>query len=476
MRVVVFVCADEPEIRYEGADTVAIDGLCKSPSELAKRLGEDDRAVLLLHPSSYDLADAQKALRSRDVDPLGAQFFDVPVGIADDDLEIAVTGLRQRALAFAGSAPEHAKPVPRDGVTRRGLFRVPQPVYLAAPLVDGGACAAADGCRVCVTVCPQDAYRWQQGRIHFNKAACEPCGRCVSACPTGAISNPAATPAMLAGQIRAVIGDGAVPVGIRFVCSRARFAEPVRGWQDVAVPCTGMVPGTWMTTALLMGAAAVTALECAAGGCPLNLDEHSRTAIDFARSALAAASLDAELVPVEPSAELARTGIPPHEFVAPFTHAGNTETMLALDSRTDELVRVTHPGAGKGIVTIDAAACTLCAQCAQTCPTDAIAAVYEGSSITLSFDAASCTNCGQCTIACPEIEQGAIGVTGRVDADVIRSGRRTLNEGVVLVCESCAHPIAPSSMMDRIGELLGDEFDDTMTYLSRRCIDCRGLT
>ena len=77
-------------------------------------------------------------------------------------------------------------------------------------------------------------------------------------------------------------------------------------------------------------------------------------------------------------------------------------------------------------------------------------------------------------IACPEIERGAITVAGRFDIVALTGDRRELHRGAVLVCESCGRPIAPSPMMERIGELLGNEFDDTMAYLSRRCLDCRG--
>ena len=148
----------------------------------------------------------------------------------------------------------------------------------------------------------------------------------------------------------------------------------------------------------------------------------------------------------------------------------------ALDDLAENTLAFTHEGAGHGVVAIDSAACTLCAQCAQTCPTGAIAAAYDGERVTLSFVAASCTNCSQCVIACPEIARGAIRVSSTVDTGLLRSARFALNEGTVLVCESCGKPIAPSSMMERIGELLGDDFGDTMSYLSRRCLDCRGLT
>ncbi len=163
------------------------------------------------------------------------------------------------------------------------------------------------------------------------------------------------------------------------------------------------------------------------------------------------------------------------EIHEPFTRMGEVATMLALDELANEPLRLTHEGASQGVVTIDAAACTLCAQCAQVCPTDAIASSYDTSNVTLTFDASRCTFCRQCTIACPEIDRGAIGVTGTVDAALVRAGRATINEGRVVMCESCGRPVAPASMMDRIGQMLGEGFEDTMSYLTSRCIDCRGL-
>ena len=90
-------------------------------------------------------------------------------------------------------------------------------------MVDHDTCAAADGCRACADVCPRDAYRWHQGRIHFSKDICDPCGRCVAICPTEAIENPAATPAMLEAQISALLAGSTAPLGILHVhdCLRA---------------------------------------------------------------------------------------------------------------------------------------------------------------------------------------------------------------------------------------------------------------
>lgn len=473
MNVAVVVCADEPRIEVEGA--VAVSGLCASPAVLANEELDAEQLVLVLHEKRYDLAFVQMALRSVGIDPLGTQILGASGTPNSSDLGLALDGLRARAAAYTGSEPEHAKPILRSAVTRRSLFRPPQPVYLAAPMIDQDVCAAADGCRACVDVCPQDAYRWHQGRIHFNKDACEPCGRCVTACPTEAITNPAVTPDMLEAQVETLIARSSTPVGVRFVCSRADQLDRAAGWQDVEVACSGMVPGTWLITTLLMGATAVSLPGCSTSGCPLGLDKDSATAVDFARAALEAAGFDADRVQRQPIGDFSSAPIARLDLGAPFTRAGGVATMLGLDGLAEETLRFTHEGASHGVVTIDPEACTLCAQCAQTCPTGAIEAGYDGSRVVLSFAAASCTNCLQCTIACPEISRNAITVSSTVDAALLGSGRFTLNQGTVLVCESCEKPIAPTPMMDRIGELLGEGFDDTMSYLTRRCLDCRGV-
>lgn len=474
MNVTVVACADEPHIEVDGV--IGVSGLCASPTLLANEELDADQVVLILHESRYDLSYIQTALRSVGIDPLGTQILDADRMANSSELSLALQGLTARAAAYAGSEPEHAKPVLQGAVTRRGLFRPPRPVYLAAPMIDAEVCAAADGCRACVEACPQDAYRWHHGRIHFNKDVCEPCGRCVATCPTEAITNPAVTPDMLEAQINTLIDQSSTPIGVRLVCSRADHLTKAAGWQDVAVVCSGMVPGSWLISILLMGAAAVSLESCTSGGCPLGLDTHSETAVAFARVALESAGLDAEQVHTNALGDPASPPIAHLDLEAPFTRAGEIATMLGLNGLAAEPLRFTHEGASQGIVTIDADACTLCTQCAQTCPTGAIEANYDGSVVALSFAPASCTNCRQCTIACPEIEQNAIAVSSTVDASLIASGRFTINQGTVLLCESCQKPIAPSSMMDRIGELLGDGFDSTMSYLTSRCLDCRGTT
>ncbi|MCL1692450.1 MAG: 4Fe-4S binding protein, partial [Actinomycetia bacterium] len=332
-------------------------------------------------------------------------------------------------------------------------------------------CAAADGCRACADICPQGAYSWQAGKITFNKDICEPCGRCVTGCPTAAISNPAATPQMLEAQVRSHISQTSGAAGIRFVCSRGDLPQEA-GWLDVEVPCTSMVPGTWLLACIAMGAGGAALVTCTGSGCPLRLDEHALASIEFARTILTSCDLAPDAVgtgrgePLGPVASI--------DLADPFAVGGAASVLLALASVTGTSLDVVHDASPVGVVEINDTACTLCAQCATTCPTNALQNAYDGESIAITFDAAACVNCRQCLAACPELARGAIAVVSRANTAGLGAGRQTLNEGVVLMCEICGKPIAPDTMMNRISDILGEEFEATMRYLSGRCLDCRG--
>ena len=466
MSTTVFVCGDSPELPITTPGAITVEGLCRDPGLLRDLGTQSDRAVVVLHRDSFDLSALQKALRSTGIDPLGAQVLDI--GSNDDPgaLSCQVEGLKQRATAFVTSAPEHAKPVFASVVTRRGFLRPPSPVYVAAPRVDYSTCAAGDGCRACVDVCSQGAYQWRAGRIVYDKDACVPCGRCVTSCPTGAIENPAVTPAMIDSQVRAVINDAEEPIGIRFVCSRGSV-DAESGWVDISVPCTSMTPASWLLACGLLGASCARAMPCGESGCPIGGDSLVTEANDIARSILAQTGFEAAMVTGGLlNDELAGTNL--------FDQQNAVDVMLALVASTDTNFIVESKTAQFGVASIDATTCTLCGQCAKICPTSALRESYENEAISISFDAMACVSCRQCMAECPEIERGAIWVRGLIDTRRLAAGRLTLNEGTVSSCEICGNAIAPTTMMNRIGDLLGEEFQDTMKMLETRCLDCRG--
>jgi NAD-dependent dihydropyrimidine dehydrogenase PreA subunit len=468
MNTAVFVCGDSPELVISAPDVVAIEDLCRDPSLLGECETHPERAVVVLHSDSFDLSAVQKALRSISIDPLGVQVLDVG---GDDDpsvLSRQVEGLIQRAKAFTGSAPEHGKPVFSSAVTRRGFLRPPTPAYIAAPQINHITCAAGDGCRACVDVCPQDAYQWSAGRISYNKDACIPCGGCVTSCPTAAIENPAATSAMIDAQVRAVIAASDKDIGIRFVCSRGSVGA-TSGWTEISVPCTSMIPSSWLLACRLLGASCVKAVPCGDAGCPIDGDSLVTEASDIARSVLEQTGFEAAMIAgdsLSESIELSGTNL--------FETRNAAELMLSLATATGTEFTVDSKASQLGIVSIDDTTCTLCGQCAKICPTNALRESYEDGVISISFDAKACVNCNQCTAECPEIERGAISILGLIDSHRLAAGRMTLNEGTVSSCEICGGAIAPTTMMNRIGDLLGEEFRDTMKMLETRCLDCRG--
>ncbi|MCL1588754.1 MAG: 4Fe-4S dicluster domain-containing protein [Actinomycetia bacterium] len=188
---------------------------------------------------------------------------------------------------------------------------------------------------------------------------------------------------------------------------------------------------------------------------------------DIARAILAQTGFEAAMVAGEPlNDELSGTNL--------FDQQNAVDVMLAFVVSTDTNFTVERNAAQFGEVSIDTTTCTLCGQCAKICPTSALRESYEDEVISISFDAKACVNCRQCIAECPEIRRGAISVRGLIDTRRLAAGRLTLNEGTVASCEICGNAIAPTTMMNRIGDLLGEEFQDTMRMLETRCLDCRG--
>lgn len=463
---------DEGVVEAADPNLVAIAHLCKQPELITEHARGADRLVLALHWDAYALAEIQAQSRLLGLDPFGVQILHLP-NEPRPGLGVALSGLAARAAAFTDSKPEHAKAVTPQRVSRRALLTLPKPEYVAAPLVDTQVCAAADGCKACAEACPQEAYRWANGRISFNKDACEPCGRCVTACPTAAITNPAVTPDQLRAQIETIISVSVEPVGIAFVCRRGG-ARVANDWQTVKVPCTAMVPGTWLVAALLLGAGAATALPCSQTGCPLGQDDVTSENVWFARSLLAKSGENPERVPRKPAPLL-----PPMETVKladPFGLKGPAEVVQALMALIGRrsTIRFKHAGAPLGTIDINAETCTACMTCASTCPTGALGHDFTNDTVRLSFDAALCTACGQCVSRCPELKRGAISLTPGVDTHLLAIGPSLVHESTVSRCESCGQPVAPQATLDRLGALLGDGHDATMEYLATRCVNCRG--
>ena len=454
-----------------------VEDLCQRPGDLSRPVGGATRLVMIVHPDELALAKVQRSVLRAGIDPLGVQYLSADTVAGDTRRAgLLIGGASARAEALTESRPEHARPRFRTRRNRRDLLSVPLPYYEAIPLIDGGACAAADGCRTCVAECPQAAYRWSLGHIHFDRDACVTCGRCVTACPTGAIGNPSITSRALSHQIASLVsGTASDPLGIAFVCRQRTSPVATAGWAEVEVPCAGMVPATWPVAALLHGAATAAVIPCSASGCALGNDERVAASVTLAQQLLDAAGLDPAAV-LDEAGPLA-TPLEPVVLADPFGIHGPAEVALALQAMAPpSRPMIAEPGlmAFRGVVTIDRDVCTVCLTCTETCPTGALRSNASTGQLAVMFDASVCTGCAQCVPACPEFERGAIRVDRCIDSAALRAGPQKLAESTTSECELCGGPIAPSAMLDRISQLLGAEHDSAMSYLERRCMDCRG--
>ncbi len=318
-----------------------------------------------------------------------------------------------------------------------------------------------------------DTGWWSRGKVRYDKSKCEPCGLCLTACPTGAVSNPAFTPSQIETQMRTLLDETQGPCGIAFHCQYGGEPPTADGWMAVRLPCVGMATPPWLLTPLLMGASAVGVVSCPAE-CPANQVEASRENVDFCRQLLRRLGAPEELVALDP--DLARD--PPERqqgapLEGPFSHQSGAAPLEGLASRWGvERVTLEHARSPLGLIEIGEA-CTACGMCADSCPTGALALEVRPESCTLTFDAGACVTCGQCLPKCPELAQGAITLRRKLDVERLKRGRNPLYRVGIARCTSCGALIASSKMVERVGELLGEEHASVMPILARYCPECR---
>lgn len=453
-----------------------VPGLCGQLETIGRVLTGKGfhRLVLGLCSEEYSVAEMQTQARKLGLDALGVEI----VHLRDVEVEkakVLLTAAVARARVFAGSRPEHAKLYLSSRISRRSLLRLSITEYMAAPSIDHGLCAADIGCSVCAQVCPQNALEWADGRMHYDKEKCEPCGLCVTSCPRGAVLNPACTPAQLEAQVRTLLSvQYRGPRGILFLCQRSPEPGGTDGWMPVRLPCVGMATPTWLLAPLLMGAGSVTVVPCGEA-CPAHQADAVEEKVAFCRQYLRMIGAPEDLVTLSPAPDESPRhggdGVSPEN---PFSHRAGADVLLSLAQAYGVTHGVLeHPAAPVGSVEIRAEACTACGMCARSCPTEALTFGEGEEGVTLNFDASRCVACSQCLPKCPEMERGAITLHRMVDLERLDQGRTLLYGEETARCVVCGAAIAPLKMVKRVEELLGTDYAAMMPLLTQYCMDCR---
>jgi ferredoxin len=155
---------------------------------------------------------------------------------------------------------------------------------------------------------------------------------------------------------------------------------------------------------------------------------------------------------------------------------GSGASALAIRDLADryqtQSLMLEDPASPVGIVEIDEMACTGCQTCVGACPTQALSTKQLDNETIITFDSSRCVACGECVSVCREIEAGAITMRPGTDLNLLSRGRRSLYRGTDALCERCGSAIAPRAMLDRIAELLGEDF--SAEHVGRLCVNCRG--
>ncbi|MDQ7843970.1 MAG: 4Fe-4S binding protein [Armatimonadota bacterium] len=446
------------------------------------------------------LAPLQAAMRRAGLDPLGVEIVAlgllaraVPASLAVERAVILTAAAAARVEAFSGSRPQHLRPVLPPAVSRRSLFALSWLEYQVVPAARADRCRADAGCALCVLACPHQALEATGGEIRLLKLRCTSCAVCVTACPHDAMEFPGFTAAEMDARTRALLDPLISPLQPRAIllsCAGSPALPALAGgihpipasWLPLEVPCAEMVPARWLLAFLARGAAAVGVVPCP-NGCRTGGPGRIEGRVAFCRQLLARMGESEPRIltlPAEPAA-LARVlrqplpGPGPGDPALPGAFAAGAAAQLlqhlarAYDAET---VAVSHPFSPFGVLDVRDG-CTLCGACAAVCPTGALALQRDEDEI-LIVDPARCVACGQCLPACPEpdvLHLGQVADLGRLAA-----GRTEVRRSRQRRCAACGAPIAPETMLQRIGVLLGDQHARARDVIARYCQDCRAAS
>jgi tetrathionate reductase subunit B len=367
-------------------------------------------------------------------------------------------------------------------VSATGVTLLPPPTFRPEVCAAGGD--GLEGCRACVTACPQGALSARPGptgtEIAVDDTACVRCGACTAVCPTSSLER-----AFLPDdELRRRVAASVVPARPLLIIGEHHDHEMARaaaaGWGVVAVPSVLIVDTTSLVTAHLAGASAIAVAGC--GEChrdALHLIEAAAETAG-ALAGRAGASLVAvvgtegfseALFDLEARTSTQTTRLTPASVDLPPPGAARRaalDHLLGANTHDTTTVHASLPGFGH--VTVDDDGCTLCGACTRACPTGAVA--FDPGAGELSTRDLDCVSCGMCVAACPE---QALHLEPAPAATVL--DRRVLVSDEMVPCSGCGAPHLPARLLDHARRVVAAS-GRPPTRASRqldRCPACRSV-
>lgn len=327
-------------------------------------------------------------------------------------------------------------------------------------------------CTACADTCPAEAITISVRDVTISDTTCKGCGRCASACPTGAIELP--------GFMGTESGPPLRQVHVE--CRRVAEVDQIE--DAISVPCLGGLTPAHLRE--LVATAQVSLVDrgwcrdCPSGGCPDPWAGALATVHD--ELALLPEDFGPRHVSVVERLTPSQSSLPPaatrdrkdrrmsrrHFFTRfveptppkPERGLDTTDPLRHLPGKVEVPALVTRLGQLRGLWTdgnLPAALfpevvvgdqCCDSRVCAGVCPSGALSAQAGGGAETLVFDAALCVGCRACADACPSGAMayrpagsgdytGAIEVRLRRLATCSRCGTEFHPSSDETVCEGC---------------------------------------
>lgn len=350
-----------------------------------------------------------------------------------------------------------------------GTFDKPQFIDFAADL-----CAHSrnriTGCTRCLSLCPTGAITPAGDSVAIDPMICAGCGQCAAACPTGAAAYALPEAETLARRLRAALrawhaagGDCAPPIlfhdaahGEALIDASGRFG---RGLPAQVIPLavneiTQIGPEA-LAAALAYGAGSVLILGAAR---PRHDMAGLHATLDLVATLCAATGHEAPALIETDDPDALEDAL--HALARLPVRAGRSAFLPPNDKRGLLVMAVAEmnraaptpaerialaPGAPFGAIVLDTAACTLCHACTGACPAGALSDNPERPM--LRFTETACVQCGICAATCPE---KAITLAPGIDFAAWDQPRRILNEEEPFCCTRCGKPFGTRSGIERV--------------------------
>jgi len=352
------------------------------------------------------------------------------------------------------------------------------------------AYARRQGCRRCIDSCPFNAIRPGEAIPNIDPRACDQCGACVSACPSGALAWKAMTGRQVLTRLKEVLTPWMNSDRSPLVVFHDRPDDDAAGvdgdmqetvWFRVSpIAVIGMET---ILSVLAWGAAGVYVMADTA-----DRIEHAPLgrAMRWSAAVIQALGWPSEAIGWLAATSNKRIALQsaPADFAVPVaTYSLDHPKPVLLRLAVEHLYRHggdTGPAVLQldedvpfGTVRVDGSRCTLCMACAGACRTRALFP-RNGRMPGLHFIEQRCVQCGLCANMCPE---QAISLVPRLNLDHAAAIEPVvLHRAEPARCPGCGRAFATQQMIDAVRSKLQGHWMYLSTDAQKRlgmCEQCR---